>query len=143
MEASIEAGERRRAPMVREGGCLCGAVRFVVTVEPITTVHCHCSDCRRATGAPFSTLAIYPRDAVRWTGAMPRRVPWAERLRLSCPHCGSPLGVLPAEAAAIVVLNVGCHDRPEQLAPACHVWTSDQLPYIRTCDDLPRHERMM
>lgn len=128
---------------VAEGGCLCGVVRYRTRAAPITTVHCHCSDCRRASGAPFSTLAIYPRDAVSWVAGQPRRVPWADRLRLSCPVCGSPLGVLPAEDSAIIVLTAGSHDHPDTLKPACHIWDSDRLPFVALNDALPRHAQMM
>lgn len=38
-----------------EGGCLCGAVRYRVTGKPYHVTHCHCSMCRRASGAPLVT----------------------------------------------------------------------------------------
>jgi len=34
------------------GGCMCGAVRYEAIGEPMTVAYCHCSSCRRHTGAP-------------------------------------------------------------------------------------------
>lgn len=133
---------RDRRAVLGEGGCLCGATRYSLHARPIAVVHCHCADCRRATGAAFSTVAVYPRDAVSWLRGAPRRIEHAERLRLSCPTCGSPLGVLSSEAAAVLVINAGSHDHPEHLQPTCHVWDADRLPYVKIQDDLPRYSQM-
>ncbi len=35
------------------GGCHCGAIRYEVEGEPLTHALCHCSDCRRHSGAPM------------------------------------------------------------------------------------------
>ena len=126
-----------------EGGCLCGAIRYVALGDPIVALHCHCADCRRATGAPYSTWAVFPRGALTWRQREPRRVRYADRLRLSCPDCGTPIGVLPADDAAIIVVTAGSLDHPEVLKPACHTWTEDQLPWVEIGDALPRHPRMM
>lgn len=32
------------------GGCVCGAIRYEVTAEPIVTFNCHCRDCQKTTG---------------------------------------------------------------------------------------------
>ena len=42
------------------GGCLCGAVRYRATVDPIRVVNCHCGMCRRASGAAFLTHVHFP-----------------------------------------------------------------------------------
>jgi hypothetical protein len=35
------------------GGCVCGAVRYECSAEPIMMFKCHCSDCQRLTGGEF------------------------------------------------------------------------------------------
>src|SRR5881396_1158763 len=42
------------------GGCFCGAVRYRVSATTRDVSHCHCSICRRTTGAPFVTWATFP-----------------------------------------------------------------------------------
>jgi len=44
-----------------EGGCLCGAVRFVATGQPKWMAWCHCQSCRRHSGAPVSVFAAFER----------------------------------------------------------------------------------
>ena len=50
-----------------EGGCLCGAVRFVATGEPKGIYWCHCQSCRKHTGAPVSVFAAFEREAYTLT----------------------------------------------------------------------------
>jgi hypothetical protein len=33
------------------GGCYCGAIRYWVRGMPVNAINCHCSVCRRTTGA--------------------------------------------------------------------------------------------
>ena len=46
----------------REGGCICGAVRFRVTNAPFRTSVCHCRFCQRRTGSAFG-IGVYFRKA--------------------------------------------------------------------------------
>ena len=47
----------------RSGSCLCRAVKFRVTGEPLRVGICHCGDCRKASGSAFSAFAVWPREA--------------------------------------------------------------------------------
>jgi hypothetical protein len=49
----------------RNGGCLCGAVRYSIALPPQWVAHCHCSMCRRAHGAAFVTWVGNLRENVR------------------------------------------------------------------------------
>jgi hypothetical protein len=42
-----------------EGGCLCGAVRFVATGQPKGVYWCHCQSCRKHSGAPVSVFVAF------------------------------------------------------------------------------------
>ena len=56
---------------MREGRCLCGAVRFTADGPPKWTGYCHCRSCRRHTGAPVSAYAGFEAAKVRFTGVSP------------------------------------------------------------------------
>ncbi|KAF8060826.1 Mss4-like protein [Lyophyllum atratum] len=46
----------------RRGSCLCCAIQFTATGEPLTFFVCHCGHCRKATGAAFMANAIFKAE---------------------------------------------------------------------------------
>jgi hypothetical protein len=74
----------------REGGCLCGAVRFKARVEPGIGA-CHCMQCQRWTGGG-PLFWVRARDLKLMTTGSPgtyRASKWGERV--FCSTCGSTL----------------------------------------------------
>lgn len=55
-------------PIPFTGGCICGAIRYECSAEPIFTGNCHCRDCQRATGSAFAPNVFAPCTAVTITG---------------------------------------------------------------------------
>ena len=51
------------------GGCLCRAIRYECSAEPILSYKCHCRDCQRTGGSGFLPLLWVHEDALRLTGA--------------------------------------------------------------------------
>ncbi|MEO8427146.1 MAG: GFA family protein [Verrucomicrobiota bacterium] len=126
---------------VISGGCLCGSVRYEATGAPDNITHCHCSDCRRSSGAPFVTWASFRRGSFRFITRQPREMRWGERLRSFCPDCGTPLTFMTEPRADEVDVTVCSFDNPASVKPADHTWTEDRLPWIRLADDLPTYEQ--
>src|SRR5690606_37198555 len=54
--------------MTHTSGCRCGAVRFEASAEPHQVSYCHCSDCRRASGAPVSAFVGFKVGQVALDG---------------------------------------------------------------------------
>ena len=55
-----------------EGGCLCGAIRYRVTSDPVRVTFCHCRFCQRSSGAAYAVEPIFNRtdfSIVRGTAA--------------------------------------------------------------------------
>ncbi|MEM6890051.1 MAG: GFA family protein [Pseudomonadota bacterium] len=75
-----------------EGGCICGAVRFVARNVPRTFGICHCPTCRRWTGSAFLEVSVKTED-LTWHGAehiaTRSSSEWAERAW--CRECGTNL----------------------------------------------------
>jgi hypothetical protein len=79
----------------REGGCLCGAVRYRVTNAPFRTSVCHCTFCQRRTGSAFGIGAYFKKDDFQLLrGELKiyehRSDESGRWLRMEfCPRCGS------------------------------------------------------
>lgn len=109
------------------GGCLCGAVRFIATGEPLRVGVCHCLDCRKHHGAPFWAGAIFPLAAVRITGETR-----AYSGRHFCPVCGSSVF---ARSGHEVELHLGAFDAPNRFVPTYELWAirrESWLPALAT-----------
>ena len=97
------------------GGCLCGAVRFVVEGRPFRVGICHCLDCRKHHGALFHASAIFPESAVTISGEV-----GDYRGRCFCPLCGSSVF---SRSGDEVEINLASLDAPDQFVPTYELWT--------------------
>ena len=60
-------------PAPLSGGCLCGAIRYTVSV-PITELRaCHCRDCQKSTGGAGTVNAVIPSAASKIGKGTPKR----------------------------------------------------------------------
>src|SRR5882762_11800921 len=81
------------------GGCACGAIRYESTAQPALMLHCHCRDCQRSSGGPFSSFVIVPTEAFKLSqGSLrfhdsPSQAGGKTR-RGFCPDCGAPIQVM-------------------------------------------------
>ena len=51
---------------LRQGGCLCGAVRYEINMDGARTGNCHCRDCQKNGGGPFMTFTTPLAGHLRW-----------------------------------------------------------------------------
>lgn len=127
-------------PDVVEGGCLCGAIRYRVTARPLVVTHCHCSRCRRSTGAPVVTWAVIPATAFALSRGTPAvHCSSATGRRAFCPECGTAITFTESARPTEVDVTAGSLDRPELAVPTQHEWITDRVPWLHLDDDLPRH----
>ena len=123
------------------GGCLCGAVRYALDGPALSTIYCHCTSCRKHTGAAAVALVGYRRDQLRYTSGRPRVFASSPGVgRAFCGDCGTPLtwegdG---GEIGPMVEMLVGTLDQPADFAPECHIHVGERLPWFYTADHLPR-----
>ena len=123
------------------GGCLCGGVRFTVTMPTIFCGHCHCSMCRRNHGAAYVTWIAVPRAQVSVDdgSALLTRYESSEHgSRSFCSRCGSSLFCVSSRHPEIVDIPLGNMDEPIDRRPESHIYFDDRASWTVVADDLPR-----
>jgi hypothetical protein len=124
--------------MIREGGCLCGAVRFKAEGEPINVRICHCRNCQKAMGSPFFARALFDQKALTIQGDT-SRYPSSEALdRVFCKTCGTrPFSSRKNGTATGVALAV--FDDRNAFAPTEHIWVAEKMEWVKLDDGLPQY----
>ena len=125
-----------------EGGCLCGQLRYRVSLAPIDSGYCHCRMCQKSSGAPLQAMAEIPVAGFAFIeGESKAYCSSPGAVRHFCPHCGSQLTFRMAEDPTYVSINTPTLDRPEALPPRMHIWRESRIPWFEVKDDLPRYDR--
>src|SRR5580700_9521146 len=122
-----------------KGGCLCGAVRYTTTAEPVMSVICHCRDCEKFTGG---ALAAVPKAVLTIDGTVKTFASLGGSgkpiLRHFCPECGSSIAEEPGTRPGMVILNVGTFDDPVVAQPGREIFRDDALPWVAAHGEIPR-----
>jgi hypothetical protein len=141
-----ERGERMSEDGPLTGGCNCGHVRYALTAPPLAVVACHCTQCRRQSGAAYSVNLVVRQGTMRVDGAL---ASWTDRdtesgaplSREHCGRCGSPIRSVPGGAPGIVAVKAGTLDDPSPFAPTLHIWTRSKLPWIVLPEGVPTADK--
>lgn len=124
------------------GGCLCGAVRFRSTAEPIVTRMCWCRLCQ-ALGAGSGTVnACFASETVTFEGEMGDYSGLSDSgnvmHRRFCKACGTPITSEAESRPHLVFIRAGAFDDPNRAEPSAIIWTS-MAPHWACFDvDLPK-----
>ncbi len=121
-------------PVPFQGGCLCGAVRYECTAEPVAVYYCHCTDCQKASGTAFHTGVFVPVDAftiVQGEAATYERPSDAGNTvtHAFCRDCGAPLYVFSSARTTHRSIKAGSLDDSSWLKPEFHIWTQSETPW--------------
>lgn len=128
------------------GGCVCGAVRYESTAEPLLMVKCHCRDCQRTSGGPYVPAVVFSFAAFRVTqGTIQHHATESERgghnLRGFCPKCGSRLTGAENPERGIIGVVASSLDDPSIFAPTLEMFVDDAQPWDLMDQATPKHPR--
>jgi hypothetical protein len=124
--------------MKATGGCFCGAVRFEVEGEPTHETFCHCTICRRTSGASPVAWVTFPADGFSYTRGEPRTFRSSDHGHRSfCGDCGSPLAFRSDRFPGEIDLATCVLDDPAPLAPRDHTQAAFGLSFSSPRDGLP------
>lgn len=123
-----------------QGGCFCGAVRYEVKGEIFNSTLCHCTDCRRVSGAPALAWFSARRADFRYTQGEPARFSSSEQvLRGFCPHCGTTLTFEDGRWPEELDITTCSLDDPTSVPPGDHTFVRSRLHWVKLADGLPEY----
>ena len=129
-----------------KGGCLCGAVRYEVSSDPVMVRNCHCDDCRKATGGAFATNVFIKEDDLTVEGELSKFDHVADsgnaRSQEFCPKCGTSIFSKGARLKGIKAARIGTIDDASGLTPMGNVYTARALEFVQIDETLQNAEEM-
>jgi hypothetical protein len=124
-----------------EGRCFCGFIRYAADGPSINETNCHCSICRRTSGAAFVSWATVRVTAFRVLSGTPTSFRSSDDgTRTFCPQCGTPLTFRSARSPEEIDVTICSLERPELLPPKDHTHVSSKLRWVVLGDNLPVYE---
>jgi len=111
----------------KTGKCLCGAVRFTLSREPLATRICWCRDCQHIAANGTVNLLLEAEGLVV-SGELAEYRSAAdsgnEIIRQFCPKCGSHLFAMSSARPQFRVVRAGNLDEPSSIQPTMNIWTA-------------------
>ena len=111
----------------RTGRCLCGAVTFELTAEPLVVRVCWCRDCQHLAANGTVNLLV-PAEALVVSGTLSEHTKKAgsgnEVTRQFCPGCGAHLFARSSGFPQFRVVRIGNLDEPSSVRPRLNIWAS-------------------
>ena len=131
---------------MREGGCLCDAVRYRAHGKPSRTVVCHCKFCQRCTGTAFAVWPTFPHKDVQVSGALSlyeHRSDESGRWirRYFCPRCGTTLTSTFEKGPEEIAILGGTFDDTAWISVDRHVWTRSAHHWVVIPEGAVRFEK--
>ena len=123
------------------GGCLCGAIRYEISGDVRTFLHCHCLRCRKSSGTGHASNLILKPDRAEWVAGEEKlssfKVPDAERFRtVFCSVCGSPLPRIAADLS-MAVIPAGSLDHEPEAIPVGRIFSDFKASWSCDNSELP------
>ena len=127
----------------REGGCLCGAIRYRLEEEPMIINACHCADCQTISGSAF-VLNMWMEDKnVTLLGDDP--VSYMNKSGsgniheiMHCEECGTDVfSKYHASIGIDKMVRVGTLDDVSGVEPDAHVHTASRQSWLKLPEDKP------
>ncbi len=118
-----------------EGGCECGAVRYVISGDPVVIYACHCTICQTQSGSAFGlAMRVHLEDFTISDGKLKSFQRTAESGQVFtnsfCPECGTRIHHHASKAPNHLSLKPGTLDDTSWLQPTHHVFARSAQPWF-------------
>lgn len=130
------------------GRCLCEAIHFRVTEEPLTIYACHCTDCQKRSGSAFGLSMWVNRTAIEVTKGevtlhKSTSADGKQRLAKICGQCGVRMWSEPPKYPDYAIIRPGILDDRSWVRPIAHIWTRSAQPWFVFPEGVPTYEKQV
>ena len=124
------------------GQCHCGAIRYSMTTAVQHHALCHCSDCRRHSGAPLVGWALVGNGEIDIQGTAKVYASSEHGRRHFCANCGTGLfysndAIFPGQ----IDVQTATLDNPDAIPAQAQIQTAERIGWMEKLNDLPAFER--
>jgi len=120
------------------GECNCGAVAFKISANIREIIICHCSICRKSTGANGIPVVVVNNESFAWERGEESTKTWhkptGDWQTTFCQHCGSPLPGPNGEESMYVPAGL-LREGAETLRVAHHIFGGSKAGWDVIGDD--------
>ena len=133
----------------KQGGCKCGAVRFTTSAQPMRAMACHCSTCKKRTGAAYGVGVYFNESDVTISqgdlGIHEFHADTSGRWIRNefCTKCGSTISWTLEMRPGLRAIAGGCYDDPNWFSIEVHIWTRSARPDMCYPADMPQYEKAL
>jgi hypothetical protein len=129
-----------------DGGCQCGALRYQITQAPLMVYNCHCTNCQKIGGGPFSTPATVLEAGFAFTKGEPRTIEWTSeagnvRFGWFCGDCGSRIAHGQTPSLGVLSVRSGTLDDTSWVEPVGDIWMRSAQAWIAPSSDRLRTDQ--
>ena len=117
------------------GGSHCGQVKFETDLDPMLSMQCNCSSCRRLTGSVNMGM-YYAEDEVNFQGEQvfyEYEGGSGGNMKMGfCPNCHGRVSARPEILDGIVGMPLGTFDNAKDVEGLkLEIWASEKLKFLR------------
>lgn len=128
------------------GKCLCGAVSYTCTSEPVFAGNCHCNDCKKSSGSGYAPAMFFLEDGVSISGGIKYFQTQGKSgqtvSRGFCPTCGSSICGKATAMPGMIGIRAGSLDDTSKYEPQIDIFTSHATAWDVMNEDLPKFPEM-
>jgi hypothetical protein len=123
------------------GNCMCCSVTWSYSGETTRNLVCHCTDCQRATSAPFTAFIGMTSEALQWSGNITHYESSPSTFRGFCPVCGTRLYFRSDRWPHETHVHAHTLRNPSDYQPTAQVMMRSKASWLDGLDAIPVHEQ--
>lgn len=123
-----------------QGSCLCAGIEFQIHEEKIMMMNnCHCTSCRKVSGAAYATFIQVPPEYFTWLSGEELVATYESspgNHRAFCGTCGSRM---PQSNSAwpMITIPAGSLDADPNVLPQVNTFTASKEPWYSIDESIP------